>query len=108
MFGLATFTVEQRKKEIGIRKVLGANVSQITNLFSKDFLQLVVISIIIATPISWYAMEKWLQDFAYRTEITWWIFGIAGLVAVLIAIITVSSQAIRAAMGNPVDSLRSE
>jgi putative ABC transport system permease protein len=108
LFGLATFTVEQRKKEIGIRKVLGANVSQITNLFSKDFLQLVFISIIIATPISWYAMEQWLQDFAYRTDITWWIFAIAGSVAVLIAVITVSSQAIKAAMSNPVDSLRSE
>ncbi len=108
LFGLATFTVEQRRKEIGIRKVLGANVSQITNLFSKDFLQLVAVAILIATPISWYAMDKWLEDFAYRTDITWWIFGAAGGVAVLIALITVSSQALKAAMGNPVESLRSE
>ncbi|NOT73901.1 MAG: FtsX-like permease family protein [Cyclobacteriaceae bacterium] len=108
LFGLATFTVEQRKKEIGIRKVLGANVSQITNLFSFDFLRLVFIAILIATPVSWYAMEKWLQDFAYHTDIQWWIFGIAGGMAVLIALVTVSSQAVKAALNNPVDSLRSE
>jgi putative ABC transport system permease protein len=106
LFGLATFTVEQRRKEVGIRKVLGANVSQITQLFSKDFLTLVIISIVIATPISWYVMDQWLQEFAYRTQITWWIFGIAGLLAVAIALLTVSSQAIKAALANPVDSLK--
>jgi putative ABC transport system permease protein len=108
LFGLATFTVEQRIKEIGIRKVLGASVFQISQLVSKDFLVLVIISILIATPLSWYAMNEWLQGFAYQTEITWWVFGIAGLVAVLIAIVTVSSQAIKAAVSNPVESLRSE
>ncbi len=108
LFGLATFTVEQRIKEIGIRKVLGASAFQISKLVSKDFLILVTLSIIIATPLSWYAMNQWLQGFAYRTEITWWVFGIAGIVAVLIALITVSSQAIKAAVSNPVNSLRSE
>ncbi len=108
LFGLATFTVEQRIKEIGIRKVLGANVSQITALLSKDFLVLVIVSIFIATPLSWYAMNEWLQSFAYQTEITLWVFGVAGIVAVLIALITVSSQAIKAAVSNPVESLRSE
>jgi putative ABC transport system permease protein len=108
LFGLASFTVEQRIKEIGIRKVLGASVFQISKLVSKDFFILVTISIIIATPVSWYAMNQWLQGFPYRTEITWWIFGIAGLVAVIIAIATVSSQAIKAALSNPVESLRSE
>jgi putative ABC transport system permease protein len=108
LFGLATFTVEQRIKEIGIRKVLGASVFQISKLVSKDFLVLVIISILIATPLSWYAMNQWLQGFAYQTEITWWVFGIAGIVAILIALITVSSQAIKAGMSNPVESLRSE
>ena len=108
LFGLASFTVEQRIKEIGIRKVLGASVFQINKLVSQDFLILVTISILIATPLSWYAMNQWLQGFPYRTEITWWIFGIAGLVAVIIALVTVSSQAIKAAVSNPVESLRSE
>jgi putative ABC transport system permease protein len=108
LFGLATFTVEQRIKEIGVRKVLGASVPQITSLISKEFLTLVIISILFATPLAWYAMDQWLQSFAYQTEITWWIFGIAGLVALLIALITVSSQAIKAAVSNPVNSLRNE
>jgi putative ABC transport system permease protein len=106
LFGLATFTVEQRRKEVGIRKVLGANASQITRLFSKDFLTLVIISIVIATPISWYVMDQWLQEFAYRTQIVWWVFGVAGLMAIAIALVTVSSQAIKAALANPVDALR--
>ncbi len=108
LFGLASFTVEQRIKEIGIRKVLGANISQIALLISKDFIILVLIAIFIATPLAWYAMDQWLADFAYRTEITWWIFGIAGGVAILIAIITVSTQSLKAATSNPVNSLRSE
>jgi putative ABC transport system permease protein len=108
LFGLATFTVEQRIKEIGIRKVLGASVFQISKLASKDFLVLVILSLVIATPLSWYAMNEWLQGFAYQTQITWWIFGVAGLVALLIALITVSSQAIKAAVSNPVESLRME
>lgn len=108
LFGLAAFTVEQRVKEIGIRKVLGASISQITLLLSKDFMVLVFVAFLIATPLAWYAMHQWLLDFAYRTEISWWIFGIAGGIAVLIASITVSSQSIKAAHSNPVNSLRSE
>jgi putative ABC transport system permease protein len=108
LFGLATFTVEQRIKEIGVRKVLGASIPQITTLISKEFLTLVIVSILFATPLAWYAMSQWLQSFAYQTEITWWTFGLAGAMAILIALITVSSQAIKAALSNPVESLRSE
>ncbi len=108
LFGLAAFTAEQRTKEMGIRKILGASVSTIVKLLSGDFMKLILIAILIATPLSWYAMDQWLQGFAYRTEIQWWIFGIAGLVAVVIALVTVSSQAIKAAVSNPVESLRSE
>ncbi len=108
LFGLATFTAEQRTKEIGIRKVLGASVAQIVQLLSKEFLWLVILGIIIASPIAYYFMNKWLQDFAYRTEISWWIFALAGIVAITIALLTVSYQAIRAALMNPVKSLRTE
>jgi putative ABC transport system permease protein len=108
LFGLTSFTVEKRGKEIGIRKVLGASVSGITQLLTKDFLKLVIVAIIIASPIALYAMNKWLQDFAYRINISWWIFIGAGLLTILIALITVSFQAIKAAVTNPVKSLRSE
>jgi putative ABC transport system permease protein len=108
LFGLAAFTAQQRIKEIGIRKVLGASVVNITQLLSKDFIKLVIISICIASPIAWWAMNKWLQDFAYRINIAWWMFAVAGLLAVLIAIATVSVQAIRAAIANPIKSLRTE
>jgi putative ABC transport system permease protein len=108
LFGLVTFTAEQRTKEIGIRKVLGAGVPGIVKLLSKDFLKLVLLAILIATPIAWWAMNKWLQDFAYRINISWWMFAIAGVVAVLIALITVSFQAIKAAIANPIKSLRTE
>jgi putative ABC transport system permease protein len=108
LFGLVTFATQQRTKEIGIRKVLGASVNQIVQLLSKDFLKLVVISIIIASPIAYYFMQKWLQDFAYRIEISWWIFALAGIVAIVITLLTVSYQAIRAALANPVKSLRVE
>jgi putative ABC transport system permease protein len=108
LFGLAAFTAEQRVKEIGVRKVLGARVSQIVMLLSKDFLKLVVIAIVLSSPIAYYAMDKWLQGFAYRIEIRWWVFVLAGVAAVLIALFTVSYQAIKTAVANPVDSLRSE
>ncbi len=108
LFGLATFTVESRTKEIGIRKVLGASVMNITTLLSKDFLILVVISILIASPIAYYFMHQWLQDFAYRINISWWMFVLAGVLSLVIALLTVSFQAIRAAMANPVKSLRTE
>ncbi len=108
LFGLATLTAFQRTKEIGIRKVLGASVSGIVGLLSKDFIKLVLIAVVIASPIAWWAMNKWLEDFAYRIDIQWWMFAMAGLAAVVIALLTVSWQAIRAAVANPVDSLRDE
>ncbi|MEO6722239.1 MAG: ABC transporter permease [Ferruginibacter sp.] len=108
LFGLATFTAEQRTKEIGIRKVLGASVSGVVALLSKDFLKLVGLAFIIASPIAWYVMDKWLQDFAYRINITAWIFVVTALIAVAITIGTVSFQAIKAALTNPVKSLRTE
>ncbi|HWB24250.1 MAG TPA: ABC transporter permease [Chitinophagaceae bacterium] len=108
LFALAAFTAEQRTKEIGIRKVLGATVSNITLLLSKDFVKLVLVAVIIASPIAWWAMDKWLQDFAYRITISWWIFAAAALSALLIATATISFQAIKAALSNPVKSLRTE
>ncbi len=108
LLALAAFTAEQRVKEIGIRKVLGASSLGIVQLLSKDFLKLVIVAIIIASPIAWYAMRNWLQDFAYRVSIEWWIFVFAGLISILIAFLTVSFQSIRAARANPVESLRSE
>jgi len=108
LFGLAAFSAEQRSKEIGIRKVLGASVSGIVGLLSKDFLKLVMVALVIATPIAWWGMSKWLQAFVYRINISWWMFALAGLLAILIALFTVSFQAIKAALVNPVKSLRSE
>jgi putative ABC transport system permease protein len=108
LFGLSAYTATQRIKEIGIRKVLGASVMNITSMLSKDFLKLVIISILISSPIAWIVMNKWLQSFAYRVSINWWIFIVAGLIALLIALITVSFQAIKAAVANPVKSLRTE
>jgi putative ABC transport system permease protein len=108
LFGLAAFSAEQRTKEIGIRKVLGANVFNIVGLLSKNFLVLVLISSLIAFPVAWWAMNNWLDDFPYRVNISWWIFGIAMIAALLIAFITVSFQSIKAAMSNPVKSLRAE
>jgi putative ABC transport system permease protein len=108
LFGLASFSAEQRSKEIGIRKVLGASISGIVQLLSKDFLKLVVISFVIATPISWWAMHKWLLGFNYRVPVSWWMFALAGLIAILIAVVTVSFQAIRAAVANPTKSLKME
>jgi len=108
LLGLATYTAQVKTKEIGIRKVLGASVGSITRMLSWDFLTLVIISIVIATPIAWYGMDKWLQDFAYRTNVQWWIFPLAGLAAVAVALITISFQSVKAALANPVRSLRSE
>ena len=108
LFGLAMFTAEQRNKEIGIRKVLGASSKNIVALLSSNFLKPVFISLVIAFPVAWWATQKWLQEFAYRIHISWWIFLIAGCVAIFIALITVSFQAIKAAIANPVESLRSE
>ena len=108
LFGLAAFMAEQRTKEIGVRKVMGADVLGIVGLLSKDFLVLILIAIVMATPIAWYAAKQWLDGFAYKTELSWWIFALAGGLAVLIALFTVSFQSIKAAIANPVDSLRNE
>jgi len=108
LFGLAAFSAEQRSKEIGIRKVLGASIPGIIQLMSKDFLKLVMIAFVIATPISWWAMHGWLQAFAYKVDLSWWMFALAGVLAVFIALFTVSFQAVKAAVANPVRSLRSE
>jgi len=108
LFGLAAFTAERRIKEIGVRKVLGASITNITTLLSKDFLLLVFASCFVAFPLAWWMMHSWLQNYKYRIEISWWIFLIAGIAAVLIALITVSFQAIKAAIANPVKSLRTE
>jgi putative ABC transport system permease protein len=108
LFAVTAYAVVQRTKEIGIRKVLGATVSNIVLLISKDFLGLIIIATIIASPIAWYMAHSWLQDFAYRVTIHWWIFIAAGAASLLVAAVTVSIQAIKAALVNPVKSLKSE
>jgi len=108
LFGLATYIAEQRTKEIGIRKVLGASVANIVTMLSTDFVKLVLVSFVIATPIAWWFMHKWLQDFAFRIDLSWWIFALTGITALIIALVTLSFQAIRAAVSNPVKSLRTE
>jgi len=108
LFGLAAFMIKLRVREIGIRKVLGASSGTITGMLSVDFLKLVVIAILISFPLTWFAMNKWLQDFAYRIDISWWVFVLAGGIALAIAFITISFQSIKAAIANPVKSLRSE
>jgi putative ABC transport system permease protein len=108
LFALSAFMAEQRSKEIGIRKVLGASVQSITRLLSLDFVKLVVIAIVIASPIAWWAMNKWLEDFTYKIVIGWWIFALAGFVAIAIALLTVSFQSIKAAIANPIRALKTE
>jgi len=109
LFGLAAYAAEQRTKEIGIRKILGAQVTTIAAMLSFDFIKLILISVVVASPLAWLAMQKlFLQSFAYRENMQWWIFAAAGFAVIVIAIITVSFQAIKAAFANPVNSLRSE
>ncbi|MEM0992428.1 MAG: FtsX-like permease family protein, partial [Bacteroidota bacterium] len=108
LLGLITYITQQRTKEIGIRKVLGATTASILALLSKDFLKLIVLALVLATPIAYYFMNQWLQDFAYSIELQWWVFALAGLAAIGIALLTVSVQSVRAALANPVNSLRSE
>jgi ABC-type antimicrobial peptide transport system permease subunit len=108
LYGLASFMAVQRIKEVGIRKVLGASVGGVVYLFSKEFIILITIAFIIASPVAWYFMNQWLQDYVYRINISWWIFIVGGISSIIIALITVSFQAIKAALANPVKSLRSE
>jgi putative ABC transport system permease protein len=108
LFGLAAYTAERRTKEIGVRKVLGASVTGIAGLLSKEFLKLVIISSLLSFPLAWWFMHNWLQNYAYRTQISWWIFIMAAVLALFIALFTISFQAIKAALSNPVKSLRTE
>ena len=108
LFGLASFVAEQRNKEIGIRKVIGASIFSIWNLLSKEFIGLVIISLLIAFPVAYYFMNNWILQYTYHTDISWWIFVSAGAGALVITILTISFQAIKAALANPVRSLRTE
>nr|WP_285897982.1 FtsX-like permease family protein [Antarcticibacterium sp. W02-3] len=108
LFALTAFIIKQRTREIGIRKLLGANLKTITTLIGRDFLLLVFLATLISIPISWWAVNQWLQDFAYKASLDWWIYASAGIIVLIIAIVTVSFQTVKAAMQNPVDSLRTE
>ena len=108
MFGLASFVAEQRTKEIGIRKVVGASVFSLWKMLSKDFIILIIVACVIAIPMAYYCMDSWLQAYEYRTDISWWVFAATGIGALVVTLVTVSYQAINAALMNPVKSLRSE
>jgi putative ABC transport system permease protein len=108
LFGLSSYTVKQRVKEIGIRKVLGASTVNIVALLSGNFIRLVLIAILLSSPLAYFLMRNWLQDFAYRIDIEWWVFALVGLLAIAIALLTTSLQSIKAAVMNPVESLKSE
>ena len=108
LFALATFSAQQRVREIGIRKVLGASVASISALLSRDFLRPVLLAIVIACPLSWWVMHRWLEDFAYRTSLSWWVFAAAGLALLTVALATVLVRSLQAGRANPVDNLRSE
>ena len=108
LYGLASFMALQKVKEVGIRKVLGASVNNILFLFSKEFMLLIGIAFLVATPLAYYFMHRWLQDFVYRVEIAWWVIALSGIIALLIALLTISLKAIKAAIANPVKSLRAE
>ena len=108
LLGLAIFSAEQRRKELSIRKVLGASINGIILKFSKDFLKLVVLALVIAVPMAWLMMNSWLQQFAYRVELSWWMFALAGVIAILLSMLTISAQAVKSAFENPVKNLRSE
>ena len=108
LFGLVSFVAEQKKKEIGIRKVLGASIGSVVQLLTKDFIKLVLIALAIATPIAYYFMQRWLEDFTYRIDIQWWVFALAGGFAILITFFTVGFQSLKSAVANPVKSLRTE
>ena len=108
LFGLATFAAQRRIKEIGVRRVLGASAAGIVTLLAKDFVKLVAAALFVAFPLAWWIMNKWLDNYVYRIHISWWMFAAAGMLALVIAFITVSSQAIKAALTNPVKSLKTE
>jgi putative ABC transport system permease protein len=108
LLGLAAYTAQVRTREIGVRKVLGASVRSVVGLISREFVKLVCIAAIVAFPLAWWAMDTWLRDFAYRISIQWWVFAFAAFMALLIAVVTISFQAVKAAMSNPVKSLRTE
>ncbi len=108
LFGLVTYTAESKVKEIGVRKVLGASVINIVSMLSKDFLLLIIIATSIAFPVAWWALHKMLEQYAYRTDMSWWVFAMAGVIVMVIALLTVSFQAVKAALANPVKSLRTE
>ncbi len=108
LFGMISFVIQQRTKEIGIRKILGASVQTIVGLLSKDFIQLVLLAVLLSVPIAWYFSERWLENYVYRIQMEWWIFAVAGTLALGIAFLTVSLQSISAALANPIEALRDE